>query len=897
MKELNLCPDAYILTTLLCNLAKAGNIDAIRATVKENSEIPLMDKHFMQIIYELAINGHNNHIGQIIGEYIQKNRNYNNDAVNIIHSLINAGEDEVAFEIFKTMSPTSWTGNNGIFIIAHMMKADRPIQKAIEIAKRLDMLNSNSAARTAVLYHLLKKGANVSAFQVLKNLYESGEILRENYFWPIMCSEAKKGNDQVLQVLSQMRDDLHILPSSTTIRDYVVPNLKVSDPYELINILEHSGISRAKNILAVVYKCITDNNLKAAYDIAQENNFYYASGMLRKALVNAFVETNDMESYTKLIQIIYQSEKNLGKKYSKQEDSREDDVFGEFVFDTISHLKNHGNYDEYLEKLLIEFKEKRMILSHRQFRIIQTQHGASLSNRNLKLLQELQYVTEAAENKPGVANIKNRILLNSDASDARISKLSLLHQHLKYNDLLKADELFNTLVDNKHHISNNLAATLIYKHALANNHQRALQLYTDIKAQQNAFRLSGLQAVTLASALIASESGYNAARVILRENHLAAVPSDSNSYHNIKAICQKMLNLLEYRNDFMQLEQFLNDLVDNKFVRIDNSLLKPLIKVSIKNGNVEQAIKLFKNSAIKYRKTLCQDELFCALIEMSDVTKLEQVTQLCISINGEAATLYSLAFAFIASKRPVQATTILQNVIGKDFWPVMQLTENYGTNESFLLDLLDITKDMDFPKRQTIYNNLLQIYRKSNSPNAIVDLYNKHCSDKLEPSLQFLHAIKTYLESVKHPVPFDISTKIAGTDSPITDDLHLEQLIGSGELDTASKLILEKLEKKESILRNVFKFHLSKVAASGNMSFFEAARAKLGFEEQRELNFWKFYCKAVVNAGKANEFLLTLMQCLDDDNTRNDRKQLTLQIPFEMFALLEANPELINECK
>lgn len=59
--------------------------------------------------------------------------------------------------------------------------------------------------------------------------------MRQHYFWPMFCIAGQnKDDDMIHQILVNMNQNFGLIPTGDTIRDYVVPNLSISDPNQII---------------------------------------------------------------------------------------------------------------------------------------------------------------------------------------------------------------------------------------------------------------------------------------------------------------------------------------------------------------------------------------------------------------------------------------------------------------------------------------------------------------------------------------------------------------------------------------------------------------------------------------------------------------------------------------
>lgn len=161
MKESKLEPLSDTFTILASGYAKKGDIEKVVEIFDtcEGKEIYFSDKEYLDVVYSLAINGHGDKVDQVnkfvncflstifriivlnfveiqVLKCIQKTSGYNQDAINCILKLLTAGQEEVAFKVFDTMTkPLKFDGTSppiGRFLIGHLTKINS-VKKTISI--------------------------------------------------------------------------------------------------------------------------------------------------------------------------------------------------------------------------------------------------------------------------------------------------------------------------------------------------------------------------------------------------------------------------------------------------------------------------------------------------------------------------------------------------------------------------------------------------------------------------------------------------------------------------------------------------------------------------------------------------------------------------------------------
>ncbi len=67
-------------------------------------EVILHDRYLLQVVHEAAVAGHTAVVDDMMGR-LRKTTGYNQECYNAVLRLVNAGQDDVAFQILLTMKP------------------------------------------------------------------------------------------------------------------------------------------------------------------------------------------------------------------------------------------------------------------------------------------------------------------------------------------------------------------------------------------------------------------------------------------------------------------------------------------------------------------------------------------------------------------------------------------------------------------------------------------------------------------------------------------------------------------------------------------------------------------------------------------------------------------------
>lgn len=308
MKQAGLEPSADTYTTLLCAFARHGDIEALNSTLAEcePKEIILLDKDLLDIVYTLTVNGHPEQVDTVLAK-LRISPGFNQDAVNNILRLVNKGHEDVALKLLRLMPRGNRVNGEpidvGAFFIRQLVKANRPVEKILEICRTLQGEGLNPRALTIATEAGLTHGAMNNALPLLQEMKNLGLPIRQHYFWPLFCSVE---SNQVLDVVRRMQQEFALNPNSETIRDYVIPNLKEKNWERIVTVLRDAGVPNSTAVTSAVYAALTTHQLSDAARIMEQNRSYYLPILFRQPLVLALSNTKDYAAFIRCVRQIHE---------------------------------------------------------------------------------------------------------------------------------------------------------------------------------------------------------------------------------------------------------------------------------------------------------------------------------------------------------------------------------------------------------------------------------------------------------------------------------------------------------------------------------------------------------------------------------------------------------------
>ncbi|XP_063702468.1 leucine-rich PPR motif-containing protein, mitochondrial [Culicoides brevitarsis] len=904
MKQAGLDPSSDTYTTLLCGYAKNGNIEKMKEIFStcEKSEIFLLDRDILEVVYSLAINGHAEHVDFLL-EKVLKTAGYNHDAVNCILRLINKGHEEVAVKIFNTMPPSvsksGETRESGVFFVRQLVKANRPAESVLKICRNFEANNTNSHATLIALEFAVKNKNADLTFAIARELEKSGQKIKYHFFWPFLCSA--KNDDEVLNVLQKMQEELKLIPNVETVREYAVPHMKEKDYDKIIAALLSAGINKSTAVHAVLYKALQENNISEAARIIANNQFFYQPGVFSNSLLKALSKTKDIDSFITIVRHMYENLLKLKKINNEEEieDAVEDnalekqdsqgEMLGKLVFDAAAYFKN--NRAEMVHKILEGLVNQGLTISNNQATRIEEKMGADLTPEISTMLGklstgELQPTAIERPSKSGMlrssAELEQLIktLETKTDSDTTKFKSQLLFSLIRENKVEKLEACIEKLTSDGFVMNGGLCAKISEVYAINGNLEKAVETVNKIKQKEPDFTLDRLKSVRIAQLYLDADRSDDAIKFLEMYKH-DKLDVDWESFFNYKATVWRLLDSIAEKGNAKLLKQVFDTLVAGNYCQPNNQLLGTLIKVHLVNDDLENAIKSFEEICQVYRLTPWRSELACRLIEKEDAAGLQKLTDLSTDIHGEVNSLYDLVFSFIECGRIRQARKILETPgLETRKMKINSACERYAQQGRFqpLEGLIEATKNLNHIDRMDIYYNLLLSYVKENELQKALELWTKLQEENFAPSDKFLITLAEFMKKNDITVRFVVP----------------------GAVEESKKKEIPKKQQKPSGNENLRAFR----SALANEKLDEALdlKSKLGAGEQLRIIDKSHLIEAFVKADRLSEAKAMVLEMLTESTFPvrhvfrfylNKVAKMGDTATFEQLKpMLEINPDL-----
>lgn len=739
---------ARTYTTLLCCYARIGDIDSITNTLHEckDKEIMLCDIDILKVIYELSIHGYGEHIEILINQ-LRMTIGYHQNATNTMLSLITQNQIDDAYKILQTLPHATQQDGNlvevGYFFIKQMVKLRRSGEEIIKLCQRLQNDGMTTRSLSVALQQALLNGSPALIKQILTEFQVQSLQIREHYFWPLLCSEAEKGTDSILNIVTMMQSDFKIMPTMKTIENFIVPKVKPSDYKLLISRLLDMGLPYQNVISATVLACLMSGNLNDAYAIGSYHKAYYNPKLFQKPLIKA-IRHDGIDFYVKFVRLICESvewkvkiEADIEENNKTSSPSDPQKILSNFIDDLFTNIGQMETIESILRALVKE--------------------GLAISEKQSETLKSYNYTRLT----PKISSLLNSLVKQNSLPLAKQNEKSPTDSLLKLNHLLdgnlegsidtaKCQEIFQKLKTEKINIPVSTYVKLLRIYMRQDQLDKAMEIYENIHGQGSLLN----KKLTLMLALCLMKVGkFSDAERIIAEN---AVENSFDCTNH----CNQILNYLAESDTPENVEKFFSILKQHKYIiKVKKALLGSLIKVYVNKGDLNTAIDKLIEVSTQYRLTPMVHDILSKLIDANDVDNLLRVMDFLNKSTGENNTDLSLLFAYISCNRLEEARQIaekhrLRNHSGRII-AQCKYQIRIGRPERLEI-LLDVTEYSEAIDRNIIFEHLLDFYWKSDSVDKMLGLWHRIKKESFIADDQFLIKLGKHLKRKGVVVPFDI---------------------------------------------------------------------------------------------------------------------------------------------
>lgn len=464
MKECGELITRRTIVCLLCAYANNGAIDRILHEIgKYNSDgIEFDQGDYLQVIYELSVNGHTSAALKII-PLMKLTFGRDQEVLNTMIRIIQKNGLEVAFELLLLTKKRTddVLGIMAKHFVRQMIRAKCPLDTCMEYAAKLQKLTGNSEHYFNMLMTYSQRASIEEQLDLLRMIKSKSIKMNVFFFRPLMISDVTK---DYFSLIRTMVYEFNVQPTAQFLRECILPSMDMKEPLKVLYNLLKVNVNKGAALTSVVYECLRRNKLRDAADITGVHPMFMHPSLLKRDLTDALIRTDDYDSYCQLIYNLY---RNYDLVYSISDidrgDRNREDMTGAMVYTAMAafdaDIRVHNT-----KRILTDFLREGMAISksyaveiQRTFKHDVTGELATLldtlsSGRNIpsevrktrpfvRSTEKMAVSTAATESAMRYASRRPNHNINTNKTDA----VRALEEAIESKDVVRMQNCYNAL--------------------------------------------------------------------------------------------------------------------------------------------------------------------------------------------------------------------------------------------------------------------------------------------------------------------------------------------------------------------------------------------------------------------------------------------------------------------
>lgn len=780
LKENGFKLNFFTFEALLQYHAKAGDLENIEQTFGRYKEenVELLNRDIFKVMCELAVNGHADKIDSLI-PHLKPNMEMRRSLLNAITVFV---ENKQSSLVPKILQAADGDVNGKFkFLIQEMIRLSTSEAEFTQTIETIEAHGTTIENQFNIFRPALEGPSEEIIRKLLAHMKSRSMEVSEHLFEKLFKLAAKKGVEEVLDVVNLMCSDFGIQPQITFVRDVILPGLDGKENPALASAKLQTTKIRYRNvIMAVVNNSLNHGDIKTAYEFLRGNQSYYGNELIKRPLLKAFTTTGDVENFVPFVRTVHDSYSKINdyyqeKKFSDAEIHENQKKFVEEIL--YSAISNRRTDTKLITDLLNAFIEEGLAIRPEQAEKIQTLLQVNSGTQIGRLLKSL--CSETLELKPAkvqrnTSNVLNQ-LKSADIQNILEVKVAQGHSAVATEKLLflayiregNTIEIETMLANGKFSLSNSDYALLIELYTRNGNLENAINMLKRVCANNASFKLDAIKVARLVTLMVEKDRNFNEIEALLLA-HRQGKPEFRIF------VFEHLFDRLAYNGQVKLVEKLFDTLLKYSYIEPTIESTAPLIAVYLKSSKFAEAVDKYEYLSTNYNLVPMTMVLFVHLIRHNEIDLLQRAYDIFERVNGENMALCRLAFAFVESGQDRQARAIFENERTKNISRFISRECKQYVNFSRLdsaKTLLKATKGL-YCDRHIIYATILDIYEKENKAKEALDLWCEYSTEDgiiVKPS--FKNKLATLLKTNKMEIPFETDSSESSTDTnpPKTD--------------------------------------------------------------------------------------------------------------------------------
>ncbi|CAH0405199.1 unnamed protein product [Chilo suppressalis] len=788
MKSLKINQSIDTYTAIVRALAWNKKSDLVLEEMKnvQKSSLQFEETHIMEIVKTLAVCGEYGIINQVlsflpaetlnkpsISPYMQSVATY----------LVFQNHPMVALEIYKCLplpsfGPKDDKGLHGRSLVRDCVKAAMPSSIIALVTQELMSSGRNPIAIQNAAEAALQLGKVPLALDMFTRIKQLGMPLRPHYFWPILIHNCKSNGEKgIMSTLSTMIT-MDVQIDYETILNYTLPYVSFTSPQNLMKKFLDAGLTVSTVLTPMMETLLSSGQVRAASEICELFQGKIDAEKLVKPLMNGYLMSSDIKSTVYILE-------DMSLKAS----DKNKDWVGRFLCVLIQNRKVKNNLVEFLH-IIKAIKSTSLKISTSASDYCMSclpekysgDHFDDIRNHLIEIIDD-RLVDEGELLVQHVPHPKH---MNEESLKAHLSELEakgmntrgvlrkLLQQYCRDGNLAAAREIAEKCQKEDVFLSAGMKAAIFDLHVKLGELDLAELALADLNKTAPNFNLDEFKVIDFATLMIYRKKFKQAIDLINEQSKKRRIVGGNSIAMN----CWRLLDATATNCSHIETRQIFDLLVSLRYCRPTNAILGPLVRVHLKNDNIQEAVNEFVRLSTKYNKTPLKHELLCRILTAMGEGKsedkfianeksngrLNKFVQTILNVDKKVHGPGDVQLSLIAALADVGYSKTLRKMLldpSVKFHPdaLLRRCEKFADEKKIkpLEAIAECSKDLRHVDVDEVYNLILSVYQREDNVHGALNLWNRMQELDITPSQQFIRNICALFKANNRDIPSELS--------------------------------------------------------------------------------------------------------------------------------------------
>ncbi|KAL0850878.1 hypothetical protein ABMA28_006787 [Loxostege sticticalis] len=750
-----------------------------------SSGLQFGEVQIMEIVKSLAIVGLYGTIPQVLKflpNEILKTPSISAYMQSVSTLLVFQNHPLAALEIYKCLplpsfGPKDDQGLHGRSLVRDCVKAAMPSSIIAMVTQELMSSGRNPIALHNASEAALQLGKVPLALDMFTRMQQLGLPIRPHYFWPILLHSSRSyGEKGIMNTLSTMVT-MDVKPDYETIMEYTLPYVSFTSPQNLMKKFLDTGLTVSMVLTPMMETLLKTGQVRAASEICELFEGKIDAEKLLKPLLRGYLMSEDIKS------TVYILEDVLKKAVDKNKD-----WVGRFLCVFMQHKKVVEDITEFLNLVkAIKAANIKISTSASDYCMsrLPEKHSRATATMFRDVLIEITDDRLVDEGDLFAQQMPHPKHMNEESLRAHLNELEakgmntrgvlrkLLQQYCREGNLAEARKIAEKCQKEGVFLSAGMKAAIFDLHVKLGELDLAEEALADLNKSSPNFNLDEYKVIDFATLMVYRKKIEQAFDLINEQSKKRRIVGGRGIAMNV----WRLLDATAAHGTHIDTQRMFELLTSLRYCKPSNAVLGPLIRVHLKNDNLQEAVSEFVRLGNKYNKTPLKHELLCYILtKMAEGQSEEKfivnekangrfnkMVQTVLStdkkVHGPSDVQLTLisALAEVGYKKTLRKLLLDPSVT---FHPdaLLRRCERFVDEKKVkpLETIVECARGVRRVPAQEIYDLMLDVYQREDDSQGALSLWTKIQEADVVPSQKFITTICSMLKANHKPIPSEL---------------------------------------------------------------------------------------------------------------------------------------------